>query len=313
MSNLSPSTLALLRAAKTDAPSKESRAAIWGGVTSGLVTHTPLHITPQAGSGAAPGATSIAPAAGAAATAKGGLLASASFTGMKGAFIGALFGSAISIGVATFMMRAKSTEIPHAQSAAQATTQVGARGSDTAKTDVASANTNPKAAISDPNASSPSSNNSGSNASNAPAIEVGALRTTGSANKSGSAANSAGSNVSSSNAKSSNASSRVAEKSMTDEAQSLHSKKSATPVALDDDSLDHEGSLVREASRDLQTGDPTAALKVVMKARALEARQMEPEEMDVQAKALRALGRDSEALKVESQLRTMYPGQTLGR
>ena len=101
MSNLSPSTLALLRAAKNDAPSKESRNAIWGGVTSGLVTHTPLHITPQGASAAPPpvaaasvGAAAAAPAA---VATKGVLASAAGLTGMKGAFVGALFGSAISI------------------------------------------------------------------------------------------------------------------------------------------------------------------------------------------------------------------------
>jgi hypothetical protein len=103
---------------------------------------------------------------------------------------------------------------------------------------------------------------------------------------------------------------------MTDETQSLHSKKSTTTPTSSlspDDLLSRETSLVVEARRDILTGDAAGALKAARAARSLEARQLEPEEMSIEAKALRALGRDSEAMKVESQLRTMYPEQTLGR
>lgn len=303
MSNLSPSTLALLRAAKNDAPSKESRTAIWGGVTSGLVTHTPLHITPQAaGSSAAPGAsTSIAPSAvggaGAAATAKGGMLVGSSLTGMKGAFIGALFGSAISIGVAAFMMRAKPADVSHAPTSAQAATQIG-----DAKSGGASSIANPKSASSDSNASN-----------NANAIELGATPTTNSASA-GSTVNSAGSSVFGSDSKSSNASSSSNARSMTDNAQSLRSKKSATTddsTSLDDDMLTRESSLVAEAHGDELKGDFAGALKAVRAARSLERRQFEPNEMAIEARALRGLGRDDEAAKIESKLRAMYPNQLL--
>jgi hypothetical protein len=80
-----------------------------------------------------------------------------------------------------------------------------------------------------------------------------------------------------------------------------------------DDMLSREVALVQEARRDLLIGDAAGTLKASRAARALEARQLEPEEMSLEARALRALGRDSEAAKVESQLRTMYPDQTLGR
>ncbi|MEO8800568.1 MAG: hypothetical protein ABI551_21925, partial [Polyangiaceae bacterium] len=120
MSNLSPTTKALLRTAKHDGPSREKRAAMWTGVTGGLVTHTPLAINvqgaappagPPAGPVAAPMTVPPPPPSApiGVAVAKGGLLAGAS---MKGAFIGALFGSAISIGVATFMLRSKSADPP---------------------------------------------------------------------------------------------------------------------------------------------------------------------------------------------------------
>ncbi|MEO8878406.1 MAG: hypothetical protein ABI461_22640, partial [Polyangiaceae bacterium] len=115
MSNLSPSTLALLRAAKTDSPTKESRAAIWGGVTSGLVTHTPLHITPH-GAGAGAGASTAPAAVGMAGAGKAALLGGSMTATMKAAFVGALFGSAISIGVATVMLRAKPADPSPTQS-----------------------------------------------------------------------------------------------------------------------------------------------------------------------------------------------------
>jgi hypothetical protein len=101
---------------------------------------------------------------------------------------------------------------------------------------------------------------------------------------------------------------------MTDETQSLRSKKSTTTTTLSpDDLLSREVSLVQEARRDLLVGDAAGALKATRAARGLEARQLEPEEMSLEARSLHALGRDAEATKVESQLRTMYPDQTLGR
>jgi hypothetical protein len=101
---------------------------------------------------------------------------------------------------------------------------------------------------------------------------------------------------------------------MTEDAQSLRSKKSAAvddSMTLDDDSLAREGSLVAEAHRDERKHDFSGALKAVRTARALEKRQFEPEEMAIEARALHALGRDDEAAKVESKLRVMYPNQPL--
>jgi hypothetical protein len=300
MSNLSPSTLALLRAAKNDAPSKESRHAIWGGVTSGLVTHTPLHIRPQGqGPSAAP-----PPVAAPAAAATKGLATAAGLTGMKGAFVGALFGSAISIGVATFMLRTKPVDVPRAPLAAQATTQAG----DASKVNSASA-TNAKTAAVDPNAASPMS-------ASAPVIELGASNATpitATADKSGSTVNSAGSSVSGSDVRSSKTSSSNNAKSMTDDTQSLHSKKSATTDStdVDDDTLSRETDLVKEGNSALRRGDPIAALKAMRAARSLEKRQWEPNEMAIEARALHALGRDDEAAKIEARLRAMYPSQPL--
>ena len=297
MSNLSPSTLALLRAAKNDAPSKQSRNAIWGGVTSGLVTHTPLHITPQAGAGpaTAPIGASAAPAA---LAGKGVLASAAGLTGMKGAFVGALFGSAISIGVATFMLRAKPADVPRAPLSAQASTQVGDASKSINGSTSAPSNTN---------------------ASTTDVQELDTLLPSGPATtKSGSSQNSGTSAIASgSHDKSSSMQASASNgnaKSLSDETQSLHSKKSSSTtdsIALDDDTLTRETSLVADAHRAEHHNDFAGALKAVRTARSLEKRQFEPEEMAIEARALHGLGRDDEAAKIESKLRSMYPNQSL--
>jgi hypothetical protein len=100
---------------------------------------------------------------------------------------------------------------------------------------------------------------------------------------------------------------------MSDETQSLHSKKSATTdsTAIDDDSLVRETALVKEAHRAELQGHYAGALKAVRAARSLEVRQFEPNEMAIEARALHKLGRDDDAAKIEAKLRAMYPFQSL--
>lgn len=271
-SNLSPSTRALLDAAKHDGPSREKRAAMWTGITGGLVTQTPPQIKPQ--SSGASGSTTAAT--------KGAFWAGAS---MKGAFIGALFGSAISIGVATFMLRAKTEPAAPPPSPAA---QLAAAPSPNAN-----AGTN----------ATPSTTQNAQGSSATTSIELPATNDTNSQ----STGNSAGSPASQ-NAQGANDSSRstVASKP----SRSTHAAKK-DPVSNEspDDMLSREVALVAEARRELLTGDAAAALKSVRAARSLEARQLEPEEMSLEARALRQLGRDAEAERVEAQLRTMYPGR----
>lgn len=298
MSNqLSSSTKALLRAAKHDGPSREKRAAMWTGVTGGLVTHTPLAINPQ---GAAPPAGPIAapvavpspppsvpvgPAA-----AKGGLLAGAS---MKGAFIGALFGSAISIGVATFMLRSKSVDPPAPVQALVVTAP-----------EKASTPASTLGPSSEPShATSPSANTTnlplGPTATPSAMFELAATPTTAPIAQSNRAS-----------AESTTATEKPSARSRHDSAASNAPKSSASNDSPDG-LLSKEVALVAEARRELLVGDATAALKSVRTARALEARQLEPEEMSLEARALRALGRDAEAAKIENQLRSSYPDTTL--
>ena len=270
-SNLSPSTRALLDAAKHDGPSREKRAAMWTGITGGLVTQTPPQIKPQ-NSGAS-GST--------AAATKGAFWAGAS---MKGAFIGALFGSAISIGVATFMLRAKNE--PAAPPPAPAA-QLAVVPSPNANVG-ANANANI------------TQNTQASNATTS--IELPATNDTNAQ----STGNSAGSTASQNSQGATDSRSTVASKSS--HASRAAKKEPLSSEALDD-MLSRETALVADARRELLTGDPEGALKSVRAARSLEARQFEPEEMSLQARALRQLGRDAEAERVEAQLRTMYPGR----
>jgi hypothetical protein len=83
------------------------------------------------------------------------------------------------------------------------------------------------------------------------------------------------------------------------------------PVA--EDSLTREASLVAEARGALGRGDAQGALRAVRAARALPSRKLEPEELAVEAQALRALGRDDEAKGVDVTLRSHYPDSALAR
>jgi hypothetical protein len=78
-------------------------------------------------------------------------------------------------------------------------------------------------------------------------------------------------------------------------------------------SLSLEASLITEARAALVNGDPLTALRKARVARALPARQLVPEELTVEAQALRALGRDSEASNVDQALRAQYPESALAR
>ena len=324
MSNLSSSTRSLLQAAKADRPSKESRAAIWGGVTSGLVTHTPLHITPHSGGASAGGAStgaaqagaSIAPAAIAGAGKGAALLAGSMTATMKAAFVGALIGSAISIGVATVLLRAKTPE-----------TKTPEQDQSTAH--VLPGSPQGGGAI-EPGGGRPmlsSSLNSGSN-SGTPATShsVGATAATSASEielsdskGGGGQAGVNGSNAPQAGVVANHATSRdhrnarnangVADSHPGTPANTPANTTPSTTTNTPDDLLSREVALVSEARRDLLVGDAAGALKATRTARSLEARQLEPEEMSMQARALRALGRDKEAEKVEAALRSMYPGQ----
>ncbi|HEX7604627.1 MAG TPA: hypothetical protein VF316_23575 [Polyangiaceae bacterium] len=75
------------------------------------------------------------------------------------------------------------------------------------------------------------------------------------------------------------------------------------------DPMEREARLVAEARAALLRGDPATAVTKVHAAQALPVRQMEPEELRVLAKALRALGDDKGASRAQTELVMRYPGE----
>jgi hypothetical protein len=80
---------------------------------------------------------------------------------------------------------------------------------------------------------------------------------------------------------------------------------------VQDDALAREASLVVQAREALGRGDPQAALRAIHAARMLPSHQLRPEELAVEARALRALGRDDQAKDVDSTLRKRFPESAL--
>lgn len=77
------------------------------------------------------------------------------------------------------------------------------------------------------------------------------------------------------------------------------------------DPLAREAALVAAARAALARQDATTALRDVRVARSLPSHQLTPEELAVEAQALRALGRDDEADHDDALLRTQYPESAL--
>jgi hypothetical protein len=79
------------------------------------------------------------------------------------------------------------------------------------------------------------------------------------------------------------------------------------------DGLAQEASLVAGARSSLASGDARGALQAIHDARGLSSRQLGPEELAVEAQALRALGRQDEANEADSMLKTQFPESALAR
>ncbi|MDB4936740.1 MAG: hypothetical protein JWP87_3712 [Labilithrix sp.] len=77
--------------------------------------------------------------------------------------------------------------------------------------------------------------------------------------------------------------------------------------------LAEEARLVTAARTSLMTGDATRALSLLQATRKLSTRSLEPEELGLEARALRALGRADEAAATELVLRRRYPDHALAR
>jgi hypothetical protein len=86
----------------------------------------------------------------------------------------------------------------------------------------------------------------------------------------------------------------------------LHAKPPIDPLA-------REAQLVSEARGALGRGDAARALQAVRAARALPSHQLAPEELAVEAQALRALGRAGDANDVDEKLRSKFPESALAR
>jgi hypothetical protein len=96
--------------------------------------------------------------------------------------------------------------------------------------------------------------------------------------------------------------------------RNIHSGRARPPRRIEDSSsLSLEASLITEARSALAEGDAISALRKARAARALPVRQLVPEELAVEAQALRALGREAEANAVDQALRAQYPESALAR
>ena len=80
-----------------------------------------------------------------------------------------------------------------------------------------------------------------------------------------------------------------------------------------EDPLVREARLVAEARGALLRGDPSQALKILKVARSTPNPGLEPEELSLQARALRELGASAEADAVEKDLALRFPENALGR
>ncbi len=87
-----------------------------------------------------------------------------------------------------------------------------------------------------------------------------------------------------------------------------------SPAAVDrDELLEREGFLVSEARGALVRGDAKGALSAVHAAQALDSHALDPEELALEARALRAQGSAAAAAEVEARLRARYPDHALAR
>ncbi len=91
--------------------------------------------------------------------------------------------------------------------------------------------------------------------------------------------------------------------------------KTSAPASSRDTAsqLAEEARLVTEARSALLAGDPARALTLVRQTHKLGVRALEPEEMVLEARALRALGDADGAAATELRLRSRFPGHSAAR
>jgi hypothetical protein len=98
-------------------------------------------------------------------------------------------------------------------------------------------------------------------------------------------------------------------KARADVTERVDAKASADASGTSD--LGEEAQLVTAARKALMSGDPAKALALVQDTRKLSARSLEPEELGLECRALRALGRADDAAATELVLRRRYPDHAL--
>lgn len=249
---LSPTAKALLAAAKADGPSAAARAKIWGGVAASGVGAGAVGAA-AVGGGTAGTASSASISVGA---------AGAAGAGGKLVAIGALFGSAITVGIAATLLGigTSPTLRPEPQYALYEAAEPGAGAAREMTAANASAET--------------------------PAFtsHAGAVA-------------------------------RVAAQGVTSGPAALKDvpahPRSEAPRVVAEDTLMRESALVAEARGALVRGDAEKALSVLKTAKGLKHRELEPEELSLEAKALRALGDEDSAIEREMTLRTKFPEHAL--
>lgn len=87
----------------------------------------------------------------------------------------------------------------------------------------------------------------------------------------------------------------------------------AAPTPAPTSDLAEEARLVTEARTVLVGGDPARALALLRKTHRFTHRALEPEELSLEARALRALGRADEAAATELTLKARFPSHALAR
>ena len=236
---LSTSTRALLKAAREEGPSAEANAKIWSGVA---------------------GVAGVAGAAGASSAPLAGPFVSGAVKLMAGKTmaIGALFGSAVTVGIAMIVLHvgpapAPSPDHARAPRAQRAQTASVAEGATNIVTEPREA---PRPI--EPESASPS---------------------------------------------------ELAPEPVLARSRGTPAPPVATAV---NDPLLRESMLVAEAREALARGDAEAAL-VAIHATRLAARALEPEELSIESRALRSVGREDESMAIDLRLKTQFPGHALAR
>ena len=85
------------------------------------------------------------------------------------------------------------------------------------------------------------------------------------------------------------------------------------PVQAQEDPLVRESMLVAEARSALGRGDAEGALVSIRATHKLSSRALEPEELSIESRALRALGREEEAMTLDLRLKNRFPEHALSR